>query len=820
MATAYAWGLRVLGLALLFVALPASAARGQTPQPYLFAINSGQNGTVTFLRDDVAGPLTLLPNSPSTFTHNCFPTASDPRGRFLYSLCGDGIGMYTLDATTGAVTETPTSPYAASKGFFNHEVIAESSGQYVYLIKMDTNGTEATKNFYLDTFQVDSAAPALMPLTSQQLDVAGTLVGGIGADPNGHGISLFLNQNLDSAQYPTAILYTITFDPITGTAILDLTGGQTIGQNGRAAAISPTGNYLAVGYGAMEGYFTVFRIGQNTFTLTSLGNYDLGPEIVVGAGYNIPNSLYFDPDGQILYVQAPPSNFTGGGLPFLVFDTSTYLILPSSPIPMSAASFVADLADPQGPFVYTTGPSGGISVYTIDPSLGLPSQTSQISAPFYPQLGNIFPILAPFGPAGGQPSSGPVLSFSTLSLAFGQTNVGQSSQPQSITLKNIGNETVNLTSLSLGGPNAADFHESDNCMNPPALTPNQTCLISIAYAPAAVGTSQASLTVTSNALGSPQAIALSGTAVAPPPPAPQVALNPGSITFPGNTTQGTSSAPITLTLTNSGNAPLHITGLALGGNNAPDFSLGASSCTGTVNAGANCTVAVTFAPLAAGIRTATISISDDAAGSPQTVSVSGTALPAASVGAAASGGNTTASVSAGQPAQYNLQAAPGVGFSGTLTFACSGAPLGASCHVPSSVALTNGSTATFTVTIATSGSSALVPVAPAIPSNPFTHLRFVFIILGLVLFATLLVRTRLQQFVLQRAFIRLAVCSLLLFAIGLSACGGGGSGTSTPPPPVITPSGTYTITVTPTATPAGSTKQFALSPIQLTLTVK
>jgi centrosomal CEP192-like protein len=828
LATRIARGLRVFGSALFLCALLASAAHSQAPKPYLFGVTSAnsQYGTVTFLRDDVAGPLTLFPNSASTFSHNCYPTAIDPRGRFLYSSCGDGVGMYTLDSTTGAVSEVPTSPYAASTGLLNFLVFAESTGQFVYLIKSVANGTESTSNLYLDTFQVDSAAPALIPLSSAQLSVAGTLIsGGIAADPNGHGIALFLNQNLNSAQYSAAVLYSIIFDPISGSVTLDPTGGQSIGQNARKLAISPTGNFLVVGYGAMEAYFTVYQIGQNTFTLASLGNFDLGPEFVAGSTWDIPGDLYFSPSGDIVYVQAPPANFTGqDGLPFLVFDTATFLILPSSPIPISAAAFIGNLEDPQGPFVYTNAPTGGISVFTIDPVSGLPSQPSQINGPFYPQLGNITPVLAPFGPGGGQPSSGPVLSFSTLSMTFTQTTVGQTSAPQLLSLKNIGNQTVSLNSISLAGINSSDFHESDNCMNPPALSPSLSCLISISYAPAAVGTSQASLSIASNAVGSPQVIAISGTAVAPAQPAPLVSLNLNNITFPGSTTQGTSSSPIVLMLTNSGNAPLHITGTTLGGNNAPDFSLGVSNCSGTLNASANCTLPVTFTPLAAGIRFATITITDDAAGSPQTISVTGTALPSVTVGAASSGGNITASVSAGQLAQFNLQANPGVGFSGTLTFTCSGSPLGAACTVPSSLVVSNGSAVTFTVTVSTSGSSSLLPSPPGPPTTPVAFLRFVMAILAAILMLYLLSEFRSRPRGFQDSLARLAAFTSLFFALGLSACGGGSSGASPstppPPPPVVTPSGTYTITVTPTATPAGSTKQFALNALQLTLTVK
>jgi len=251
-----------------------------------------------------------------------------------------------------------------------------------------------------------------------------------------------------------------------------------------------------------------------------------------------------------------------------------------------------------------------------------------------------------------------------------------------------------------------------------------------------------------------------------------------------------------------------------------------STCAGTINASANCTVSFTFSPLASGIRSATWTVTDDAPNSPQAVSLSGSSLPALALSAAASGGNTSATVSAGQSAQFNLQAAPGEGFSGSLTLTCSGSPQGAACKVPSGVTVSNSSPTNFTVTVTTSGNSSWIPVAPEFPQNPLSGLRVIstlFAVLFLLLLLDRFLRARRARFAL--AFLQLAALASLLIAIGLNGCGGGSSPSgqttaSNPPPVVVTPFGTYILTLTPTATPTGSTKQFNLNPIQLTLIVK
>ncbi len=84
----------------------------------------------------------------------------------------------------------------------------------------------------------------------------------------------------------------------------------------------------------------------------------------------------------------------------------------------------------------------------------------------------------------------------------------------------------------------------------------------------------------------------------------------------------TSSAQ-TVTLSNTGNATLSLTSITTTGTNAGDFAQ-TNTCGSSVAAGANCAIAVMLTPSGGGTRTATLSISDNASGSPQTVQLSGT----------------------------------------------------------------------------------------------------------------------------------------------------------------------------------------------------
>ncbi len=103
-------------------------------------------------------------------------------------------------------------------------------------------------------------------------------------------------------------------------------------------------------------------------------------------------------------------------------------------------------------------------------------------------------------------------------------------------------------------------------------------------------------------------------------------VSSGSLTF---ATQGvsTTSAAQTLTVTNSGILDLTVSSVVIGGTNAGDFAKAADTCTGAaVLPNTSCRVSVTFTPLATGSRSASLTFSDNAPTSPQTVSLNGTAI--------------------------------------------------------------------------------------------------------------------------------------------------------------------------------------------------
>jgi len=103
---------------------------------------------------------------------------------------------------------------------------------------------------------------------------------------------------------------------------------------------------------------------------------------------------------------------------------------------------------------------------------------------------------------------------------------------------------------------------------------------------------------------------------------PTVKLSPTSLAF-GNQAVGTSSAAQVVTLTNTGTSTLSLMGIKVTGGDRLDFTQ-TNTCGSTLAANASCTISVVFTPTKTGSRTATLNVTDNAAGSPQSVALSGT----------------------------------------------------------------------------------------------------------------------------------------------------------------------------------------------------
>jgi len=238
------------------------------------------------------------------------------------------------------------------------------------------------------------------------------------------------------------------------------------------------------------------------------------------------------------------------------------------------------------------------------------------------------------GPGGSQTVNltgigiAPTVNLFPPRISFGSRPTGTTSAVQNIIVSNGGLGILLITNLAIIGADASDFAQTNNCGN--WVGTRRSCTIGVTFTPIASGSRVAVVTLSDNASGGTQTVSLSGIATGPPsgsdnPPAGP-SLSPTSLSF-GNQPIAVASSAQTTTLTNNTGAALSIAGLTMGGANAGDFAEIADSCSTSVAAGGACTIGLSFTPSDAGQRTATLSITDNATNSPQTVILSGTGCP-------------------------------------------------------------------------------------------------------------------------------------------------------------------------------------------------
>ncbi len=326
------------------------------------------------------------------------------------------------------------------------------------------------------------------------------------------------------------------------------------------------------------------------------------------------------------------------------------------------------------------------------------------------------------------------VNFLPGTLIFPATGVGSSSADEFAILANTGINGDVLRFASIGGANPGDFQIDfsfsgpfqSNCEFSSVLNAEATCYIPIKFTPTILGLRTATLTINDTAAGNPHSIALQGGQAN----GPAVQLSTAALAFASQTV-GTTSAEQTVTVTNIGNANLNFAGLTITGDfqcfaqtagcAIPNQVTANPACAAAspLAPSASCDISVDFTPTAAGTRSGSLSIADNAANTPQAVNLTGTgasssgglpigpaALPNGNIGAAygqtltVTGGIApfTFSISAGTlPAGLNL---------GTTSGSIGGVPTGPIGASNFTVMVTDSSSptpqtgnATYTITI-------------------------------------------------------------------------------------------------------------------------
>ena len=187
------------------------------------------------------------------------------------------------------------------------------------------------------------------------------------------------------------------------------------------------------------------------------------------------------------------------------------------------------------------------------------------------------------------------------SLNIGKVKEDVASAMKSITVKNTGTANLEISDVTLTGTNSSEFsYEKAGC---DSVAPKGSCTISVTLTATSCANKSATLSITSNGATKPTTVKLTGTAVPP-----KISV-PASLRFTATST-GSTSAPKTVTIKNTGISSLSVNDVTITGTNLSEFTL-TNNCTQALAKNETCTVTVTFSPSARGNRSATLNIASN-----------------------------------------------------------------------------------------------------------------------------------------------------------------------------------------------------------------
>ncbi|MGH9433411.1 MAG: SBBP repeat-containing protein, partial [Terriglobia bacterium] len=356
-----------------------------------------------------------------------------------------------------------------------------------------------------------------------------------------------------------------------------------------------------------------------------------------------------------------------------------------------ADAFVTEI-NPQGRgLVYSTylGGSGADFGQAIIVDSGNAYVTGSTASSNFPAIGGAYQsAFAGTSSAGNafvskvSPANAPALSISPQTIDFGDEGVGYPSPATVVTLANEGTQALDISGITA----SAQFGETNNC--PPTLAAGGgSCTVNVTFTPTATAAANGTLTVHDNAPGSPQTVSLSGTGITA---APAVTFSPTTLTFASRVV-GTTSPPQVVTVTNTGSAALTISKVAVSG-----AFTETNNCVTTLKPAASCRASVTYAPTettssgTTNTNVGALSVTDNATSSPQSVSVSGTAVANFSLTAT----KTNVQIQEGvTSATFTVSVVGPAGFTKSITLGCLS---GATCSY-NPATITPGKTSTLTV---------------------------------------------------------------------------------------------------------------------------
>ena len=387
--------------------------------------------------------------------------------------------------------------------------------------------------------------------------------------------------------------------------------------------------------------------------------------------------------------------------------------------PVTTGNITADLVFGQGgSFTSHTANKGGLSADSL--STFDPFAVVVISGLAFDSGGNLYIADAfnnrvleydkPQAPAATPTPQATTSATIPPSLGFASSPVGDT-VVKNLTIKNTGHAPFFLDGASSTNP--AEFAVGASTCPPAGLASGATCTISIGFTPAALGARSATLKLSDNVGTRMQNVALSGTGTI------DAAVLPSSFSI-GNTMFGIKVIR-SVAVYNKQPKPISLSS-SMTGPNAADFQITGGTCTGTLGAGDECSIVVTFTPGALGPESATLVVTDSPdVGSPHNVpfSVAGT-IPDTVVPATLAYGTVvrpksrTLNATVTNKSPFTLSVSSGVSGTNAADFTVTGGTCGPNLGGNSSCTIA----VTFKPTVAASESATLTVTVSSDPTSP------------------------------------------------------------------------------------------------------
>jgi len=511
------------------------------------------------------------------------------------------------------------------------------------------SGSSGNYNGWVASFNPAASGSASL-IYSTLLGTANSQLFALAADSSGNA---YVTGNASSSTFPVT------------TGAFQYSGYDSTSGGIYVTKLNPTGT--ALGYSAYLGYGTAYGIavdGQatpNVYVTGTVGYADFptttgayqttyaggfvtklssdgssevystflgGPSSYNGSTTVVPYSLALE-NGCASACNAYVSGYTSTA------DFPAVNAIQTAESTSAASAFVVELAANGGSALfssYLSGLAGNVEdgalssvSYGVTPAIAVDSSGNMSvagnlggAADFPVTITNANPDYAFLAKIGS--SSSPFTWSTPTSISFASQPVGVSTSlygtPATVSIRNLSATPVTISSI-VASPSI--FSESDSCAG--AIPAAGLCTMTLNFQPAVTGVRTGTLTVNTNASNSPTVVALTGTGY----DTAFIQTSVTGLTF-GAQTVATSSAPQSVTLTNTGDETALLNVYA---NSGVDFSV-VNNCSSPLAPGGTCVAEVTFTPTQAGLRTDTLYVTGG--GPTRSLSLSGTGLAAGAAG--------------------------------------------------------------------------------------------------------------------------------------------------------------------------------------------